>query len=82
MNMPKSRGLHAKIPFPKAIFIGFLLVTVKVLNSYFYATIQQVVSHEVFCNLKYKSCVHHVQTGMSVFHQTTSRSFHLPDLSQ
>ena len=48
----------------------------------FYATIQQVVSHEVFCNLKYKSCVHHVQTGMSVFHQTTSRSFHLPDLSQ
>ena len=34
MNMPKSRGLHAKIPSPKAIFIGFLLVTVKVLNSY------------------------------------------------
>ena len=33
MNMPKSRGLHAKIPSPKAIFIGFLLVTVKVLNS-------------------------------------------------
>ncbi len=34
MNMPKSRGLHAKIPSPKAILIGFLLVTVKVLNSY------------------------------------------------
>ena len=38
MNMPKSRGLHAKIPSPKAIFIGFLLVTVKVLNSYEYLT--------------------------------------------
>ena len=25
MNMPKSRELHAKIPSPKAIFIGFLL---------------------------------------------------------
>ena len=24
MNMPKSRELHAKIPSPKAIFIGFL----------------------------------------------------------
>ena len=34
MNMPKSRELQAKIPSPKAIFIGFLLVTVKVLNSY------------------------------------------------
>ena len=34
MNMPKSRELHAKIPSPKAIFIGFLLVTAKVLNSY------------------------------------------------
>ena len=82
INMPKSRDIQAKMPSPKVILIAFLLVTVKVLNSYFYATIQQVVSHEVFCNLKYKSCVHHVQTGMSVFHQTTSRSFHLPDLSQ
>ena len=26
MNMPKSRELHAKIPSPKAIFIGFLPV--------------------------------------------------------
>ena len=34
MNMPKSREFQAKIPSPKAIFIGFLLVTVKVLNSY------------------------------------------------
>ena len=34
MNMPKSRELQAKIPSPKAIFIGFLIVTVKVLNSY------------------------------------------------
>ena len=34
MNMPKFRGLHAKIPLPKAIFIGFLRITVKVLNSY------------------------------------------------
>ena len=32
--MPKSRDIQAKIPLPKAIFIGFLLVTVKVLNSY------------------------------------------------
>ena len=41
MNMPKFRGLHAKIPSPKAIFIGFLLVTVKVLNSYVVFIIQQ-----------------------------------------
>ena len=34
MNMPKSREFQAKIPSPTAIFIGFLLVTVKVLNSY------------------------------------------------
>ena len=34
MNMPKSREVHAKIPSPKAIFVGFLLVTVKILNSY------------------------------------------------
>jgi len=27
-------GLQAKIPLPKAIFNGFLLVTVMVLNSY------------------------------------------------
>ena len=26
--------VHAKIPSPKAIFVGFLLVTVKILNSY------------------------------------------------
>ena len=34
MFMPKSRELQVKIPSPKAIFIGFLPVTVKVLNSY------------------------------------------------
>ena len=34
MNMLKSRELHAKIPSQKAIFIGFSLVTVKILNSY------------------------------------------------
>ena len=39
MNMPKSREFQAKIPSPKAIFIGFLLVTVKVLNSYDYLVI-------------------------------------------
>ena len=43
MNMPKSRGLHAKIPSPKAIFIGFLLVTVKVLNSYDTSKIPAVI---------------------------------------
>ena len=34
MNMPKSREFQAKSPSPKAIFIGFLLVTMKVLSSY------------------------------------------------
>ena len=34
MNMPKSRDMQVKIPSPKAIFHGFLLVTVRVLNSY------------------------------------------------
>ena len=42
-------GLQAKIPLPKAIFNGFLLVTVRVLNSYekmrsagdFYCVIRQ-----------------------------------------
>ena len=43
MNMPKSRGLHAKIPSPKTIFIGFLLVTVKVLNSYDYSSVKSGV---------------------------------------
>ena len=33
-NVPKSRDIQAKIPLPKAIFVGFLLVTVNVLNSY------------------------------------------------
>ena len=32
--MPKSRDIQVKIPSPKAIFNGFWLVTVKVLNSY------------------------------------------------
>ena len=32
--VPKSRDIQAKIPLPQAIFNGFLLVTVKVLNSY------------------------------------------------
>ena len=39
MNMPKSRDIQVKIPSPKAIFNGFWLVTVKVLNSYVYFTI-------------------------------------------
>ena len=35
-------GLQAKIPLPKAIFNGFLLVTVRVLNSYEYRFICRV----------------------------------------
>ena len=34
MNMPKSRDIQAKMPSPKVILNAFLLVTVKVLNSY------------------------------------------------
>ena len=34
MNMPKSRDIRAKMPSPKVILNAFLLVTVKVLNSY------------------------------------------------
>ena len=36
MNMPKSRDMQVKIheKSPKAIFDGFCLVTVRVLNSY------------------------------------------------
>ena len=34
MNMPKSRGIQAKMPSPKVILNAFWLVTVKVLNSY------------------------------------------------
>ena len=34
MNMPKSRGIHAKIPSPKAILLNFGFVSVKVLNRY------------------------------------------------
>jgi hypothetical protein len=32
--MPKSRDIQAKMPSPKVILNAFLLVTVKVLNSY------------------------------------------------
>ena len=48
MNMPKSRGLHAKIPSPKTIFIGFLLVTVKVLNTSVYDEIFPVENEDAF----------------------------------
>ena len=34
MNMPKSRGIQAKMPSPKVM--AFWHVTVKVLNSYVY----------------------------------------------
>ena len=34
MDMPKSRDIRAKMPSPKVILNAFLLVTVKVLNSY------------------------------------------------
>ena len=34
MNMPKSRDIRAKMPSPKVILNAFLLITVKVLNSY------------------------------------------------
>ena len=34
MNMPKSQDIQAKMPSPKVILNAFLLVTVKVLNSY------------------------------------------------
>ena len=34
MNMPKSRGIHAKIPLPKAILLNFGFVSVKILNRY------------------------------------------------
>ena len=34
MNMPKSRDIQAKMPSPKVILNAFLLVAVKVLNSY------------------------------------------------
>ena len=34
MDMPKSRDIRAKMPSPKVISNAFLLVTVKVLNSY------------------------------------------------
>ena len=34
MDMPKSRDIQAKMPSPKVILNAFLLVTVKVLNSY------------------------------------------------
>ena len=34
MNMPKSRDIRAKMPSLKVILNAFLLVTVKVLNSY------------------------------------------------
>ena len=34
MNMSKSRDIQAKMPSPKVILNAFLLVTVKVLNSY------------------------------------------------
>ena len=34
MDMPKSRDIRAKMPAPKVISNAFLLVTVKVLNSY------------------------------------------------
>ena len=34
INMPKSRDIQAKMPSPKVILNAFLLVTVKVLNSY------------------------------------------------
>ena len=34
MFMPKSRDIQAKMPSPKVILNAFLLVTVKVLNSY------------------------------------------------
>ena len=33
-NASQSRDIQAKIPLPKAIFHGFLIVTVKELNSY------------------------------------------------
>ena len=36
MDMPKSRDIRAKMPSPKVISNAFLLVTVKVLNSYNY----------------------------------------------
>ena len=36
MNMPKSRDIQAKMPSPKVILNAFLLVTVKVLNSYYF----------------------------------------------
>ena len=36
MNMPKSRDIRAKMPSPKVILNAFLLVTVKVLNSYLF----------------------------------------------
>ena len=34
MNMPKSRDMQVKMPLTKVILNAFLLVTVKVLNSY------------------------------------------------
>ena len=34
MDMPKFRDIQAKMPAPKVISNAFLLVTVKVLNSY------------------------------------------------
>ena len=34
MNMPKSRGIQAKMPSPKVILNAFWLVTEKVLHSY------------------------------------------------
>ena len=34
INMPKSRDIQAKMPSPKVILNAFLLVTVKLLNSY------------------------------------------------
>ena len=34
IHQPKSRDIQAKMPSPKVILNAFLLVTVKVLNSY------------------------------------------------
>ena len=41
MNMPKSRDIRAKMPSPKVILNAFLLVTVKVLNSYVLSMIER-----------------------------------------
>ena len=46
MNMSKSRDIQAKMPSPKVILNAFLLVTVKVLNSYRISKNHQTISEQ------------------------------------